>query len=455
MKKGIIYSALSIVLSFFIYGNSFAQVTLDPAQGLRMGTDDTTGIKPNGIRINKNDNVFDVSVNDLGQLQFFNSATGTATVTFDDDNHRGIGIGTDDPKAKLHIVNGTPLSNLSGGYIINGNKNSTHLGIDFNSLQVWSNQTPTGFYLNYYTRSGTILASGGGNRTNFTFHHDSGSPQANGSGFTLENNETNNNRWNFYVVNADGNLQLYQNENLRGQFDDASGAYTALSDKRLKNNIQAFDFDLKLLDRLQPKTYHFKTDASQQEYIGFIAQEVDKVFPQLVSKSHVGDTDEEVQLLDYSGFGVIAIAAIKQLKKEVDTEKAEKEKLQEQLNAQQVQIDELKTLVNQLIKEKQKDNETDGQSYNLSLNQKAKLAQNQPNPFHQKTMVEYFIPENIKNAEMRVTALDGRLLGRVKITGKGKGQVNIEANTYPAGTYHYSLVLDGKIVETKRMVLTR
>jgi hypothetical protein len=37
----------------------------------------------------------------------------------------------------------------------------------------------------------------------------------------------------------------------------------------------------------------------------------------------------------------------------------------------------------------------------------------------------------------------------------GKGQVTIKASSYPADTYYYSLILDGEVIETKRMVLTK
>ena len=94
-------------------------------------------------------------------------------------------------------------------------------------------------------------------------------------------------------------------------------------------------------------------------------------------------------------------------------------------------------------------------SYTLPLEQRARLSQNQPNPFNQSTVIKFFLPNNVQNAKIQVTSIDGTVLSTVKIQETGKGQVTINASIFPAGTYYYSLLLDGKTVETKRMVLTR
>lgn len=41
------------------------------------------------------------------------------------------------------------------------------------------------------------------------------------------------------------------------------------------------------------------------------------------------------------------------------------------------------------------------------------------------------------------------------INGKGKQTVAINGNSLAAGMYLYSLVIDGKEVDTKRMILTK
>ena len=91
----------------------------------------------------------------------------------------------------------------------------------------------------------------------------------------------------------------------------------------------------------------------------------------------------------------------------------------------------------------------------LELNKQANLSQNLPNPFRKNTLVNYFIPQDVQKAEISVTTVNGRILGSIPISNKGKGQLTIKVNDYPADVYYYSLILDGEIIETKKMILMK
>ena len=49
----------------------------------------------------------------------------------------------------------------------------------------------------------------------------------------------------------------------------------------------------------------------------------------------------------------------------------------------------------------------------------------------------------------------GRLLQSLPISSFGHGSVTISGSTLQAGMYVYSLVVDGQMVDTKRMILTK
>jgi hypothetical protein len=61
--------------------------------------------------------------------------------------------------------------------------------------------------------------------------------------------------------------------------------------------------------KLRPKSYVFKDARDADRSIGFIAQEVAELFPQLVEGDPSG---EGILSLDYSGFAVLAIKAIQE-----------------------------------------------------------------------------------------------------------------------------------------------
>ena len=94
-------------------------------------------------------------------------------------------------------------------------------------------------------------------------------------------------------------------------------------------------------------------------------------------------------------------------------------------------------------------------SHVLVLKKEAILSQNLPNPFYGSTNIPYFIPSDIKKAEIRVTSINGKSLANLIIPERGKGQLILQADSYPVNTYYYSLFLDGKLFETKKMVLTK
>jgi hypothetical protein len=45
--------------------------------------------------------------------------------------------------------------------------------------------------------------------------------------------------------------------------------------------------------------------------------------------------------------------------------------------------------------------------------------------------------------------------GRQGISGSGEGSLNVNASTLAAGTYNYSLIIDGKLIDSKQMELLR
>ena len=64
------------------------------------------------------------------------------------------------------------------------------------------------------------------------------------------------------------------------------------------------------------------------------------------------------------------------------------------------------------------------------------------------------IPSTIQNAQLQIYNMNGTLLKSIFVNQRGKGNVTITANEFAAGMYLYSLITDGKIIDTKQMLLT-
>ena len=154
-------------------------------------------------------------------------------------------------------------------------------------------------------------------------------------GLDIENSSTADN-WELVTYNS--LLQLYFNGTYVGSFNNTTGAYNSISDERLKNNIKPMASMLGKIYKLKPATYQFKNATDQQEYNGFLAQDVMKIFPSMVTHNVNNERNLDTYTMDYSGFGVIAIKGLQELqiivegqKKEIATLEARIEKLEASL----------------------------------------------------------------------------------------------------------------------------
>jgi hypothetical protein len=148
-------------------------------------------------------------------------------------------------------------------------------------------------------------------------------------GIRIHNSGANNNSWTLYTVNSNGNLQLYANNTLRGTFSSTNGVFTSSSNRRLKTDIAALEEDI--LNRtmlLQPVSYRFISHPDQPPTIGFIAEDVQPLFPELVETT--GETDEDLGV-NYAAFSVVAIKAIQQQQKQMEALQAENDQLKKRL----------------------------------------------------------------------------------------------------------------------------
>ncbi len=250
----------------------------------------------------------------------------------------------------------------------------------------------------------------------------------------------------------------------------ATGTITWVSDRRFKADVQSLESALGLILRLRPRTYEYNRKkfpslnlATGKQY-GFIAQELQQVLPAVVKKNiHAYSKDKNAnkplanQQLEYLGIDYIGLIplltkSIQEQQVLIQQQQKENNKLAKKLMNLERQYKILNRQVIQLANSKES---TTPKSPNSLLKQKGNLGQNQPNPFHQNSTINYFIPENIYTAKIQFTASNGKILNSIALSEKGKGHVVIKTNDFPNGTYFYSLILDGQIHQTKSMIIAR
>lgn len=91
-----------------------------------------------------------------------------------------------------------------------------------------------------------------------------------------------------------------------------NGDVKVTSDKRLKANIVSLGATLSKLLQIDGKSYIMKKDESEKQKIGLLAQDIEKVFPELVSESN------GIKSVNYQGLVPVLINALKEQQSEID-----------------------------------------------------------------------------------------------------------------------------------------
>jgi hypothetical protein len=80
------------------------------------------------------------------------------------------------------------------------------------------------------------------------------------------------------------------------------------------------------------------------------------------------------------------------------------------------------------------------------------LDQNLPNPFAESTQINYVIPADVQKATLLFYDMNGRIINEVTINERGNGSLTVYGANLEKGIYTYSLIADGKLIATKKMV---
>ena len=183
-------------------------------------------------------------------------------------------------------------------------------------------------------------------------------------------------------------------------------------------------FGLADVKKIQVRDYNFINCKSEQT--GFIAQQLFEVFPEAVA---VGGEDPKKRpwMVDYGRITPLLVKAVQELSAENEALKKRIDKIEQLL------------LVN---------------SKTIKLSNAA-LGQSVPNPNSNSTKITYNIPGDAANAQLTIDDMAGKKIKEIQLSNNDNGVLNIDTSKLRAGTYSYSLFVDGKLIETKQMIVTK
>lgn len=267
----------------------------------------------------------------------------------------------------------------------------------------------------------------------------------------------------------------------------ANGTIISTSDSNLKENIGELSNALgsanQMINALNPVVYDYKSTGdfahlklpTSHQY-GLIAQEVENVLPDLVHSvvfpaeyDTLGNVISESQTykgLNYVGLIPVLIQGAKEQNVIIDSILQVNDKLQTQVSDLNDRLSYLENCLSEILPQLCRINQsiiegtpTEKQArlieeieVVLSDQSNIILNQNVPNPFAERTTIGYTIPETIKEAEIVFYGAEGRIINSVVIEERGEGRLNVYADDLSTGIYMYTLIADGQVVATKRMM---
>jgi hypothetical protein len=152
-------------------------------------------------------------------------------------------------------------------------------------------------------------------------------------------NIPNNNSWQFWTAST--GLALYRKGAYRGGFDGISGAYTQVSDRRVKKDITPLDNGtLHKVLQLNPVSYLMKDQTDTNRNLGLISQEVQEIFPSLTH--YVKDSD--LLTLSYTELIPILIKALQEQQAIIETQNSKLTTQDSKIENLTAEIGQFKTL---------------------------------------------------------------------------------------------------------------
>lgn len=230
----------------------------------------------------------------------------------------------------------------------------------------------------------------------------------------------------------------------------ATGGTFGPSDRTLKRNIEPIDNALEIVSQLRGYTYEYRRDERPElnlpkgQRYGFITQEVQEVMPTIVRQSSdMQGNPADFQVMEYDAIIPVLAEAIKMQQDLITDLKEENSTLEER-------IARLEALI--LKDQTPKTSNSTDKLNNVSNTSNIKLSQNRPNPTGGITVIDYTLPKDMNTATLVVLDLNGKEMSNQFINA-GSGSVELNTGALVAGTYIYSVVVDGRTLASKKMIV--
>jgi hypothetical protein len=232
-----------------------------------------------------------------------------------------------------------------------------------------------------------------------------------------------------------------------------SVAWSVISDGRFKRDVKEDITGLAFINELRPVSYIFdrvaldeflggpknssrSSTGNEVRQTGFIAQEVEAIIKRtgyVFDGVEAPESEFDNYRIRYAQFVVPLVKAVQELSTKLEDQEKD-------INANEKEIEGLMVKLNSI-------------SANRTLAMGMFLSQNYPNPFDANSEIRVTLPQKTIRASLVVFDENGVPVKTYPIQDRGDTVVTLASGDFKKGVYMYSLIADGIVIDTKRMVI--
>ena len=287
------------------------------------------------------------------------------------------------------------------------------LGSTFNSFALPTSGIYAGYFIGDVRVTGTIYG------TVLSPSSVSGGSNSNGEDENIETMSED-------ALSVTENLQQVELLKMTRVNNDGSLAANKIVEKPQHTNVPMTDDNESSGEEVDEEP--IQTKLSSVSY-SLAANQLKQFYPELVYEDQEGNYS-----INYIEMVPLLVQSIKELSAKVET-------LEQQLGVQK-QTKKVKS-------------ETTGIENNVSDIDMVRMDQNKPNPFSESTVIGLNIPDKTQKANIFIYDLSGKQIQNVPVAERGETNITVYASDLGAGMYIYTLVVDGKVVVTRRMIVEK
>lgn len=263
------------------------------------------------------------------------------------------------------------------------------------------------------------------------------------------------------------------------------------SDSTLKHNITSLDLATdSLMQLLTPVSYEYNQTGNASRLnlatgtkFGFLAQQVEQYFPTAVQMvTHPAEFDSlgneiapsfQYKAVDMSQLIPVMMSDLQRKSVIIQNQNSTINDLNNNVQSLETQVNDLNNRLTQLenclsgilpllcqLSQQAIQNNTPAQQEEVRAQLSVRLAnkeaiildQNVPNPFAEQTVINFSIPATVQKAQIHFYDSNGKIIQSVDVVERGLGSLTVFGADLSTGIYTYTLVADGQIVATKRMM---